>query len=112
MKFTRGANANMTSYKGEIHSTLGELVDIFGPPDSGIDADLDKVTCEWRLRFEDGTVATIYDWKTNRTPRGEYGWHIGGYDERALELVEATVTLHRDRLVKLLRDYERSRGAV
>jgi hypothetical protein len=107
MKFTRGANVNMTSLRGEIATTYGELVEIFGPPHSGPNADLDKVTCEWRLKFEDGTVATIYDWKTGYTPRGVYDWHIGGYpDTRVVELVEETIELHRDPLFKMVKNYE------
>jgi len=45
------------------------------------------------LEFEDGTVATIYDWKLYETPYDEYQWHIGGKSfkavERVLDVMEA-----------------------
>jgi hypothetical protein len=107
MKFTNDANANMTSLKGEFPITFAELVEIFGRPKYGPNADCDKTTCEWALTFEDGTVATIYDYKTPFTPMGEYEWHIGGHDAEAYTHVVDTIQLHRDRLVKMVRDYER-----
>jgi len=107
MKFTNKANANMTSLKGEFTITFAELTEIFGRPDHGPNsADLDKVTCEWALQFEDGTVATIYDWKTNRTPMGEYEWHIGGHSEAAVDRVVDTIAMHRDQLVSMIRGYQ------
>jgi hypothetical protein len=107
MKFTNDANANMTGLKGEFPITFAELVEIFGRPKYGPNADRDKTTCEWALTFEDGIIATIYDYKTNCTPMGEYEWHIGGHDVKAYTHVVDTIILHRDRLVKMVRDYER-----
>jgi len=108
MKFTNGANINMTGLKGEFPITFAELCEIFGPPDIGPnDRDMDKVTCEWKLQFEDGTVASIYDYKVGYTPMGEYEWHIGGHDAQAYTHVVDTIQLHRDRLVKMIREYNR-----
>jgi hypothetical protein len=106
MKFTNDANANMTSLKGEFPITFAELVEIFGRPKHGPNADLDKTTCEWALTFEDGTVATIYDYKTDRTPMGLYEWHIGGHDAEAYTHVVDTILLHRDQLVRMIREYQ------
>ena len=105
MKFTNNANANMTSLKGEFPITFAELVEIFGSPKYGPNADLDKTTCEWALTFEDGTVATIYDYKTDWTPMGLYEWHIGGHDAEAYTHVVDTIILHRDKLVRMIRNY-------
>ena len=106
MKFTKNANANMTGAKGEFPITYAELVEIFGPPDVGPNADLDKTSCEWALQFEDGTVATIYDWKMGHwTPMFEYEWHIGGHTAEAYERVVECITHHRDRLVRMVREY-------
>ena len=105
MKFTNGGSANMTSYKGDVTTTFAELVAIFGKPKYGPNADLDKTTCEWVLTYEDGTVATIYDWMATRTPMGHFKWHIGGYDERAVEHVLETIRFYRDPLVKAVVDY-------
>jgi hypothetical protein len=107
MKFTNGANVNMTGLKGEFPITYGELVEIFGMPDVGPNArDMDKTTCEWKLRFEDGIIASIYDWKTGSTPMGLYEWHIGGHTQEAYNRVVDLIILHRDKLVKMIREYE------
>ena len=107
MKFKPCPNMNMSSLQGEFLITFAELVEIFGKPNYGPNNyDMDKVTCEWMLEFEDGTLASIYDYKTSRTPMGEYEWHIGGYNVTAFERVLDTILLHRDKLVKIIRDYE------
>lgn len=106
MKFTNQANANMASYKGEVRITYAELVEIFGAPDYGPNADMDKVTCEWALEFADGTIATIYDWKTGHTPFGQYEWHIGGHSTTAVDCVVDCITMHRDQLVRMIRNHQ------
>jgi len=75
MKFTKDANPNMTSRVGYVETYYHRLVEVFGEPDS---LGGDKTTCEWCLEFEDGTIATIYDWKEYTTPMGLNRWHIGG----------------------------------
>jgi hypothetical protein len=97
---------NMSGLRGEFAITYAELVEIFGAPNYGPNNyDMDKVTCEWMIEFEDGTRASIYDYKTGRTPMGEYEWHIGGYDMDSVDRVVETITLHRDRLVRMVRNY-------
>lgn len=106
MRFTNGANINMTAYQGEFAITYAELCEIFGPPDIGPnDRDMDKVTCEWKLKFEDGTIASIYDYKVGYTPTCEYEWHIGGHSADAYNRVADTIVFHRDRLVRMVREY-------
>jgi hypothetical protein len=84
MKFTTDADANMTSLQGYMPARYEELVAVFGEPtDSG-----DKTTAEWALKFEDGTIATIYDWKEYSTPMYEYNWHIGGKSKQAVARVQ------------------------
>jgi len=83
-----GIEVNGSSYRGVVNTTYEKLVTVFGPPHEGPhDRTLDKITCEWRLRFEDGDIATIYDWKETDTPMGEYEWHVGGFRSTALEKV-------------------------
>jgi hypothetical protein len=106
MKFTNNADGNMTSYKGEVRITYAELTEIFGAPDHGPNDLGDKVTCNWELQFEDGTIATIYDWKMNDTPMGEYMWHIGGHSMTAVDRVIDCVDMHRDRLVRMIREHQ------
>jgi hypothetical protein len=108
MAFTKGANINMTGLKGEFPITYGELVEIFGTPDRGPNADMDKTSCEWHLKFDDGTIASIYDWKMGRTPYHEYEWHIGGHTAAAWERVVECIVQHRDKLVRMVRDYDAS----
>jgi hypothetical protein len=93
MNFTKDACANGTSYKGKIVTTYDELVSKFGLPDFGPHGDGDKVTCEWALEFEDGTVATIYDWKYGETPFHKAEWNIGGKTNQATQLVYETMGL-------------------
>ena len=83
MKFTNGADVNMTSLQGYIEAYYHQLVEVFGEPEGGGD----KTTVEWCLSFEDGTVATIYDWKEYETPMGRYQWHIGGRSQKAVDRV-------------------------
>jgi hypothetical protein len=103
MKFKTGANTNMTSLQGYIMTNYAELVACFGLPDYGPnDYSRDKVTCEWDLEFEDGTVASIYEWKNGRTPMEQHRWHIGGQNQRAVFYVEETL---RRSLYTMVRDY-------
>jgi hypothetical protein len=87
MKFTTEADANRTCLQGSVPAYYHELVEVFGEPEGGGD----KTTVEWCLQFEDGTVATIYDWKEYQTPMGLYHWHIGGHNKRAVHAVISTL---------------------
>lgn len=82
-----------TWLQGEIETTYQKLYETFGEQSSN--GDDFKVSCEWVIVFDCGTVATIYDWKRN--PKywedGEHftnveDWHIGGKTVRAVELVQ------------------------
>lgn len=98
MKFIKNASVNGTSLQGYTNTTYDKLVKVFGEPDFGPeDEKYGKVTCEWRLEFLDGTVATIYDWKTyDGTPMGEYDWHIGGRSNLAVAHVTDFLRKHKD----------------
>jgi hypothetical protein len=89
MKFTKDAMCDGTSLQGYIRAYYHQLVEVFGEPDM---LGGDKVTAEWCLEFEDGTVATIYDWKEYETPMGLHRWHIGGKDYNAVDRVTDTFT--------------------
>lgn len=87
--------------QGRIKATFRELCSVFGKPH---DADGYKSDAEWDLRFGDGTVASIYNWKDGPNYCGEHGtpverineWHVGGHDSKAFEHVEITLQLHRE----------------
>ena len=73
--------------------TYTRLCELFGSPMSGRD---DKSSCNWVLEFEDGLIATIYDYKLSKKYLGENGlsvndmksWHIGGHDEVVFNRVQ------------------------
>lgn len=106
MKFQANANVSGTSYQGDLDTDFATLVQVFGPPDFGPNYRGDKTTCEWALEWEDGMITTIYDYKTGRTPRGQYAWHIGGVDKRAVDRVQEYFQINRDPLVRMVRDHE------
>lgn len=75
-----------TSLQGyvEAPTKFETLVSVFGEPEGGSD----KTLAEWVVRFEDGTIATIYDWKNYGMRREDItSWHIGGHSKRAVTLV-------------------------
>lgn len=78
------SDVNGTHLQGYITTDYATLVKTFGPSLGGGD----KTTQEWILVGEDGTVATVYDWKELETPMHKCEWHIGGHDYKAVELVQ------------------------
>jgi len=76
-KVTQNYNDSyMTSLVGEVNTTYDQLKEKFGHPIVG--SGDGKVNAEWIIKFSDGLVATIYDWKKAAIPFEEYNWHIGG----------------------------------
>jgi hypothetical protein len=92
MQHARTTQVNGTSLKGYVKTTFNKLVATFGEPCIHIaPSEMEKVTIEWILRFVDGTIATIYDWKGygyQPAPDEEYEWHIGGHVASAVALVK------------------------
>lgn len=76
---------------GYFNATRREIESIFGAPTYTDNSESEKVTVEWVVKFEDGTYATIYDWKRYEegTPKMDevYEWHIGGNDLNSARLV-------------------------
>ena len=83
---------NGTSLQGYIQATRAQLVRVFGPP-LDYSSDEEKVTTEWHLRFADGTVCTIYDWKRYSAgaplPNELVAWHVGSTCFAGVGLVHA-----------------------
>ena len=87
---------NGTSLQGQVIINYHILDAIFGAPQMG---DGYKTDAEWHVRFEDGTVSTIYNWKNGHNYLGADGqpvhqisvWNIGGNSHRAAELVNQVV---------------------
>lgn len=80
--------ASGTCLQGYVKATYDNLVKAFGKPGVG---DNSKTDAEWIVRFEDGTVVTIYNWKNGKNYCGDHGldvedikdWNVGGHDKRA-----------------------------
>lgn len=85
------ADANGTHLLGEIMITRREIEAVFGAPTYEVDDPFDKVTTEWIIAFDNGVVATIYDWKRYESGAPgmdeKYDWHIGGRNFDAKDAV-------------------------
>ena len=77
-----------TSYQGEINIKHTTLKKLFGEPLLG---DGYKVQEEWGIVFNDGLVATIYDWKEDCLPEHVTCWHIGGRDFEAVARIDEII---------------------
>lgn len=81
---------------GNIRTTYKRLIETFGLPHG---SDGYKTDAEWSIEFEDGTIATIYNWKDGKNYLGAHGaslndieeWHIGGFNHDAVERVYDSV---------------------
>jgi hypothetical protein len=72
---------------GYVETTYDKLVEVFGEPVEGGD----KTTAEWYIKFSDGQMANIYDYKTDYTPKYLFPWHVGGKTTEILEKVASLV---------------------
>ena len=92
MNHTKGKtqDAKGSCFQGYVSATYDHLVKLFGQP-FGPSTD-GKVQAEWIVKFENGSVATVYDWKRyGFPPTTTTTWHVGGCDEEALWNIEAAV---------------------
>ena len=90
MNSTKEIETAGTFLQGYIETTKADLIRVFGSPDEFGDGG--KVTIEWGIRFEDGTIATVYDWKRYElgTPADDelMTYNVGGLTPRAVKLVK------------------------
>jgi len=88
---------NFTQYKGDFGSSLQghfdqamtyqEVASVIGEATNNENID-NKVNWEWVLKFDDGVIATIYNYKDNyRGKDAKRVWHIGGEDRVVVERV-------------------------
>jgi hypothetical protein len=97
MKFQTHNDKNVdcggTHLQGEIVATFADLKKKFGKP---TESDGYKSDAEWEVEFENGVVATIYNWKNGKNYCGASGiaktkitnWHVGGASLEAVRLVK------------------------
>lgn len=85
-----------SSLQGLVHAKYSDMCRVFGEP---MDGDGHKVDAEWVVLFDDGVMATIYNWKDGKNYCGEYGmdvkditeWHVGGHSVMAVAKVAKLV---------------------
>ena len=78
---------------GELYCSYAKIVDAIGEPSDMFDNY--KSDAEWCLEFDNGMVATIYNWKNGKNYDPVDGldkenidmWHIGGKDEKAFHYI-------------------------
>jgi hypothetical protein len=85
---------NGTHLQGYINASYDDITATLGYPfEHGFD-DM-KCDAEWTIEFDDGLVATIYNWKNGKNYLGADGldlcdikqWNIGGNSGRVVQLV-------------------------
>jgi hypothetical protein len=88
--------------QGSIDATYAELEHCFGKPKGSHDDH--KCDVEWNIKFADGTIACIYNWKNGLNYCGvEKGlrlgqmtsFSVGGFNENAVTFVKAIVNDHQ-----------------
>lgn len=102
--WTSGGNAEGTHLQGYAPYKYSRIVEVFGEPTHTDFSDGSRVVFEWVMTFKDGTVATIYEYKSSSlygddedAPTPEQmresftDWHIGGKTHRAVDLVLAAL---------------------
>ena len=97
MKFVTHNQSNIdvngTHFQGYIDVEYSVLKKIFGKPTSGEGY---KTDAEWEILFEDGNVATIYNWKNGKNYLGREGtpktkithWNVGGLSKEVVERIQ------------------------
>jgi hypothetical protein len=82
--FKLGGDAVGTSLMGYIETTFNNIEDVFGAPERGVE----KTSAIWTMTFDDGEVATIYDYNATDTDYGKRKWHIGGFSPEMVDRVK------------------------
>jgi len=87
-----------TSLQGYVTVNYKTLVSVFGEP---FDGDGYKTDAEWWVQFDDGQVATIYDYKVGKNYNGPRGmnkedineWNIGGKSKEMVHRISEIIHL-------------------
>lgn len=78
------ARTRRSSLQGYVVTTRERLTELFGKPEMGYDS---KTSVQWTLEI-DGQIITLYDYHTPAEPGEEYEFHIGGYTDDAVQVVQ------------------------
>jgi len=92
-----------TSLQGNIGAGYGILCKLFGQPH---DSDGCKSDAGWDIEFDDGTIATIYNWKNGKNYCGRDGydtqkitsWNVGGHSVDAFNRIKRIVETEGERI--------------
>jgi len=79
----RANEKSHTGLIGYLDVSYSDLERVFGQPHINGSPD-GKTKAEWDIEFEDGTVATIYDYKSGCDPAENSCWHVGGFKKVAI----------------------------
>ncbi len=85
---THDINISGSHLQGHITCPFSLLVTLFGEPEDG---DGYKVDAHWSIEFDDGVIATLYNWKNGINYCGGLApqveqitqWNIGGFERAA-----------------------------
>jgi hypothetical protein len=99
---TNDIDTNGTHLQGYINCSYDDLTTALGYPlEDGFDDY--KCDAEWNIKFDNGLVATIYNWKNGKNYLGDQGlnlcdmtqWNIGGHNpevvERVMDLIPQSI---------------------
>ena len=85
-----------SSLMGEIDCKYTDILLSFGLTG---DTDGNKVDAEWTILFNDGVIATLYNWKDGKNYNGSlgfdvediYDWHIGGFKKESVDKITEVI---------------------
>lgn len=80
---------NGTGRMSEFDGSYERVVECFGEPT--VHEDADKIQAEWSVLTPDG-VATIYDYKEEKSYKEVTDWHIGGHNKASAQWVIDVLT--------------------
>ena len=111
MKYEKTTDIAGTHLQGYIDTTYENIVSVLGKEHHK--GDEHKTEAEWCIKFEDGTVATLYNWKNGKIYCGEEEgldvqditeWNIGGHSPRARDLLFSLLNKSDHTLLESLED--------
>ena len=96
-----------THLQGKLQMPYSEIVQAFGEPHyKWQPTDLEnKIDVEWSFEFEDGTIATLYNWKNGYAYNGSDGlpldhigeWNVGGHSVEAVHRMAGAFNAYKDK---------------
>ena len=110
MKYEKFEDITGTHLQGHISTTYENIVSVLGKQHHN--GDDYKTDAEWSIKFEDGTIATLYNWKNGKNYCGDEGcelediieWNIGGHSPRAVDLLTNLLNKSDNALLESLED--------